>query len=196
MNKISAILMASGFSTRMKEHKAFLLYKNKTFIENIIEKLLQSEVFEIKVIIGNEDILEFTKLKFNHEKIQFVFNKNAILGQSWSIKLGVSMCKNTDAFMFFVLDQPLISVKSINVLINSFTKNTIISPKFGSISSSPKIFCQSLRKELLSLENDVGGREVIKNHLDMLKTIYIKNEEEAIDIDTKEEYEIFIRKYS
>lgn len=52
----------------------------------------------------------------------------------------------------------------------------------------PTIFPYELREELLTIEGDIGGREVIKNNPFLVKKVYIDDCILGLDIDTQEEY--------
>ena len=59
---------------------------------------------------------------------------------------------------------------------------------------NPTIFSGKYIHELLSLNDDIGGKSIIKKHLDDLEKVSMHNEVEMMDIDTREEFSEF--KYS
>ncbi len=185
--KIDAILMASGISKRFGEDKAFLLYKNTTFIENILNTLYLSNVSSVKAVI-NPKIYKFLSEKTLHDKIELIKNEEYLSGQSASIRLGVKSCEKCDGFMFLSFDQPLLSVQTINEVIKNFENGKIIVPKYNEKNGLPTIFDKKFTHELKHIKGDIGGRDIIKKHIQDVKFLNIQNAHEGLDIDTKEDF--------
>ena len=115
-------------------------------------------------------------------------NEKYFMGQSESIKLGVSCTKDED-IMFFTGDMPFITVETIKKIISiSWEKNLITIPCAVGKRFSPVIFPSRYREKLLELSGDTGGREIIKYETD-LNFAEFKNQTEFLDIDTKEEFD-------
>lgn len=188
--KISAILMASGTSSRLGKDKAFLKINKINFIENILSLLIKSQIFEIKVV-ANSKIFNFLCEKKWNSKVQILQNIDNHLGQSSSIKIGVEACSSTDGYMFVALDQPFLTITTINQLINSFQKSKIIVPYFGDKTGLPTIFDREFKDELMGISGDIGGRDIIKKHSNVVKLIHIKSDKEGFDVDTRDDYELF-----
>ena len=87
-----------------------------------------------------------------------------------------------------VCDQPFISVKTLNLVIDNFVSGDkgIVCVGCGNNKGNPVIFSKKYINELLSLEGDNGGKKVINNNLNDLKIVKIDNEIELVDIDTQE----------
>ena len=56
---------------------------------------------------------------------------------------------------------------------------------------NPTIFSRKYKDELLNLKGDVGGKFVMKKHLEDLEKLLITDKLELMDIDTREELENF-----
>ncbi|GAA0077393.1 molybdenum cofactor cytidylyltransferase [Clostridium sp. CTA-5] len=183
--KINLILLASGNSIRFKSNKLLTIVNNKPMYMNVVEKVLKVDFNKIILVTQYEEI----KLALPKQDIQVVMNKNSELGISHSIKLGIQNDMNADAYMFMVCDQPFISLKSIKTLINRFIKSDkgMACVENNGKLGNPTIFSKKYRDELLSLKGDIGGKFVMKKHLDDLERVIIINEIEMMDIDTREE---------
>ena len=109
INLISAIIMASGFSRRMGENKLLMKYNNKFLIQYTLDTISKCN-FEDKVVVT-----QYEKVKEIGENLNFkvVINEHSNKGQSESIKLGIKNCKESEGYMFFVGDQPLLEGKDI-----------------------------------------------------------------------------------
>lgn len=185
---ISAIVMASGLSKRMKKDKLHLEINNKKIYEYVLETIKQYNFYETIVAAKDDDIIEKAR------GLGFVGVKNTkyYLGQSESIKAALENCKQTDGFMFFVADQPFIKLETVEKLCNEFTRNpnSIIVPYYNGIKGNPVIFPNSMKDQLMALENDNGGKVVINNNTDKVMRVDIATNNEYMDIDTKEDYEL------
>lgn len=188
--KISGIIMASGFSRRMKRDKLLLKLGDKTLLERVIDACITSQLDEIMVVYRSEKIKD---IAISYD-LKTVLNKNAEKGQSESVKIGLkNIDSDTDGIMFIVGDQPFLDSKTINILINKFIadKEKIIIPRYGEDTGNPTIFPISLKDQLNKLSGDVGGREIIDKNLKQVKYVDIKNQKAGMDMDTASEYEKF-----
>lgn len=183
-NRITAIIMASGLSTRMGDNKLLLNYKNEPIIQYVFEAVKNCLFYEVIVISQYNEIKEISE---NYE-FKYVHNEKSDIGQSESIKLGILNSKPCDGYMFFVGDQPLVDEIYIKNMISAFYKNLdyIIIPKFKNKTGNPVIFPFSKKEELLKLKNDEKGKKVI-NKTSNIKYIEVP-ESMLFDIDTKEDY--------
>lgn len=186
--KINLILLASGNSTRFKGNKLLAPVNNKPMYMNVVEKIVKLNFNKIILVTQYEEI----KGELSKYPIQIVMNENSELGISRSIKLGINEDVEADAYMFMVCDQPFISLESMENLIERFIKSNkgmaCVEHK-GSLGN-PTIFSGKYKHELLSLNGDVGGKTIMKKHLDDLEKVQIIHEVELMDIDTREELEM------
>lgn len=188
---ITAIIMASGFSERMGSDKLFLKVNSQTLIERTIKIVKGSKIDNIIIVYRDKRIKDIAK----NQGIISIYNNNAKKGQSESIKLGIkSADERTKGFIFFVGDQPFLSIEVINKIITEFKKRReeIIIPLYNGKRGNPIIFPALLKKDLLLINGDIGGREVIKNNLDIVNYIKIHDKYLGIDIDTIEDYKKII----
>lgn len=184
---ITGIIMAAGFSKRMNKDKLMLDFGGISIIEMVIKAIKESNIDEIILVYREEKIKEIG-IK---NKVKTVYNDRAKLGQSESIKLGVNASPiETDAFMFFVGDQPFLDPSIINELIDVFEEqNTdIVAPMYKGKRGNPIIFSSKLKDELLKIEGDDGGKSIVAKIYDEVKFIHFDNDTARLDIDTWDEY--------
>lgn len=184
---INCIVMASGYGSRIGTNKLLLEYRDKKLIEHIMDKILQINFYSRIVVAKDKEVLDIACKR----GFKVVENKNSILGQSQSIKLGIENSPVAEGYMFFTGDQPLLSKLTIEKMIDAFKNNpqNIVVPKYKERNGSPVIFSSIFIDELKALKGDKGGREVIKRNKDSLVFIEVENEYELMDIDTWEDYE-------
>lgn len=187
--KISAIILASGFSKRMPQNKLKLPINGKQIYQYIVDNISQIE-FAKKIIVTNDEEISFYASQKN---ILAIPNARAEEGKSASIKKGVENSENVDAYMFFTADQPFLTVPTIKNLMEFYCKNKdyIIYPKYGNDRGSPVILPSKYKNELLNLEKDKGGASLINENNS--KFLIIENTIEGFDIDDTESYEKIIK---
>lgn len=103
---INAVIMASGFARRMGANKLLLNYKGCSIIEHVFREVSKIDFHQVVVVSQYEEVL----LLCNKYGFEYIDNKNANIGQSESIKLGVLNSSKCDGYMFFVGDQPFIDL--------------------------------------------------------------------------------------
>lgn len=111
--EISALVLAGGKSSRMNgNNKAFLKYKNKTFIENILEVL--DEFNKIYISVDNKE-----KYKdLDYELIEDEFKEIGPIGGIYSSLKVI----REDYIFVTACDMPKISKELIDVLKENLTK--------------------------------------------------------------------------
>ena len=187
--KINAILMASGLSTRMGENKLFLDFKGKKIYQHTLDLLKDLDFNKVIVVSSYDEILK------EAEEMGFVgtFNDDNEVGKSSSIKLGVRECED-EAMMFFVADQPLLSLKTCEKLIDAYKhKELITHPVVNDRRGAPVIFPNNYKEDLYKLEGDQGG--MILAYKQEVNKVEISDESELLDIDTVKTYEDMKEKY-
>jgi len=185
---ISGIILASGFSSRMNREKLTLAVEGTPMLERVIRAATASTLDEVLLVYQKDEIRDLGE-KY---RLSLVHNSHPEYGQSAAVKAGVKCaCPESDGFMFLVGDQPYVSAVTIDRLITVFNKdmNRIVIPVYGSRRGNPVIFPSSLKRELLLLEGDVGGRAIINKLQNLISEVAIQEEREAMDVDTDEAYE-------
>ncbi len=185
--KITAIVMASGMSKRMKADKLHMKINNRFIYEYILDTISRHDFYEVIVVAKDDDILAAAK------NLGFVGIKNTTfhIGQSESIKYGVQAAKTCDGFMFFVADQPFIKIETIRTLCNKFSENenSIILPYYNGVRGNPVIFPYNFKNQLMDLDGDNGGKVIINQNQERIIGIDITTQYESMDVDTVQDYE-------
>lgn len=183
---ITGIIMASGFSKRMGKDKLLMEIDGVKMLERVIRSCTQSILDRVILVYRKEEVRRIGE-KYD---IQTIYNPNAHLGQSESMKLGIRASLDSQAYMFLVGDQPFINSKLINRLIEEYKKGeySIIIPCYNGRNGTPTIFSSRHRDELLKVEGDKGGRDIIKANTASVKKVYIEDERIGFDLDVLEDF--------
>lgn len=192
--KINLILLGAGSSKRFNGNKLLTKIKDKPMYMNIVENILDLNLNKIIFVTQYEEI----KKQLVDYNIQVVMNENSELGISHSIKLGIEADNNCDGYMFIVCDQPFIRAETMKALIDVFIKSGkgMACVEYNNQLGNPAIFSKKYKAELINLQGDVGGKFVMRQHFDDLEKVQACHGLELIDIDTKDELENILKKYT
>lgn len=196
MDKIPILLLAAGSSSRMGSPKQLLPWGNQTLIEHQIETLLKTEN-PVNVVLGAKSKLILPIIE--KYEINIFINSNWKNGMGSSISYGIrqvgSELPNTQGILMTLLDQPLMTSKHIQNLINEFqvgNKQILASKDASGWLGVPALFDRFYFEKLLQLKGEEGAKKIIQKYKSAVKSFQCG--ELLEDIDTPESYEKLLRK--
>lgn len=183
--KIAAILLAAGRGERFIGNKLLENYAGKPLYLHTFDLILAAGFLKVVVVTQYQQIIAHV----SGTSARAVQNPDSSRGISSSIRIGLQNCGVWDGVMFFVGDQPHLSLHTVAGMIEMFISepSCIISAAYGDCPGNPVIFPWRLMDELMALKGDIGGRAVIRNHPDILRYYMVSNPIELKDIDTRED---------
>jgi len=189
--KITAVILAAGTSSRMTAGNKLLLdYGKRTVIEQVLLNTADSNVDDVLVVTGYESDRLQDKLKNRlTERIRLVHNADYQRGRAASVKCAVrNLGEDVDAALFMVADKPGVQAVLINRAIDMFlqARPAILYVRTPGGRGHPIIFNRSLFDELLTLEGDRVGEELIAHHRD--RVCELEDSADQIDINTEKDY--------
>jgi molybdenum cofactor cytidylyltransferase len=183
--KLSAIILAAGYSRRFGSNKLLALYHGMPLLHHVISQCHASLVDELLVVYRDPQVLDVVQ-KF---PVRPLYNGNAHEGMSASVKLGVSNISTCASGCMIVMgDQPLFLTSDFNRLIHAFKKNPIIvAASTDGKRSTPVIFPKKYFEELLNSTGDAGGRHIIERE----PSLFVPYPPSKIwDVDTWDDIEV------
>jgi len=193
---IMGIILAAGTSSRMgSANKLLLPYKDHTVIEEVLTQMSESAVDGIVVVTGHyRDRIEGLLAGFPADRIQPIYNPDYRLGRAESIKCAIrQVAGKADAALFMVADKPGIASGLIDRAIGLFKKErpALLYIETPSGRGHPVIFSRSAFDDLMSLQGDCVGNELVARYAD--DTVTLKDENMQIDIDTEDDYKMLLK---
>ena len=186
---INAIVLAAGESRRMGKPKPLLRFKDKTFLDQIISALRDSDVDRITIVLGAD--AEMIKNSVDLSGTNIVINKDYKKGQLSSLSAAIEDTpQETDAILVCLVDNPFITKEVINKIIAKFkeTNNPIIVPVFNGQRGHPTLFSKSLFSELVNAPKEQGARYVLYSNAEKVLELETSESTILIGIDTPEDY--------
>lgn len=183
------IYMAAGNSRRFRGNKLLYSVNGKPLYRYGLETLLevQNKYPNTTLTVVVQEQLIYDTLQ--NEKIQTIYNPDSKKGVSYTIKAGIRALENVkseDFVMFVVADQPGLTADTVERLIHAECKvGECAAVRYGSREGNPVMFSAALLPELLELQGDEGGKNVMRRHT----CIYVEalNENELDDIDYRDD---------
>jgi molybdenum cofactor cytidylyltransferase len=201
---ITAVLLAAGESRRMGEFKQLLRLGGKTFVEHCVDNLLASTVDDVIVVTGHRE-LEVVRAIANRP-VKIVHNPDYQCGMASSIKQGVRhVSENADACLISLVDQPRIDTVVIDRLVQVYKDGVykdgasdggrllIVIPTYEERSGHPILLDLALREDILTMDVDVGLRQVVSAHSGSITRVPVSSADVLEDCDLPEDYERLLK---
>jgi molybdenum cofactor cytidylyltransferase len=188
----AAIVLAAGASNRLGKPKQLLMYKDKTFLRHILDIVTISNTYPVITVLGAGSHLTAKEIPAD-KNIHTIINGNWKEGIASSIRCGLNallqIAPGCHGAIFFVCDQPFISLTLVNQLLNiqQKTGKAIVACSYGDTVGTPVLFKSTFFPELLTLQGDAGAKKIIKQHSGAVATVTFPKGH--IDIDTDTDYE-------
>lgn len=181
---VTAIILAAGFSSRFGSDKLLTVFEDKPLVQHVMD-VVAGLPFEKTVLVYRDEAVK----KLAPPTMQCVNNPNSSEGLSSSVKCGLLHCGKTDAFLFFMGDQPFVDEDTVSQLVKAFhdRKGSIIVPLYDGQRGNPVLFDPKWRRELMELTGDSGGRGLIDANSDQVCFIRAVDSKTGRDIDTREQ---------
>lgn len=193
--RVHGIVLAAGFSRRFGENKLLYSLEGKPMYEHVLEQL--SCMREKKKLDTLTLVTQYEEIKqaAGQRNVAVVKNEDSSRGISSSLNLGLTKAMEAAEkgkehyYMFFVADQPFLKQETIEEFLSAFLKT---GKGIGCVcrkgaSGNPVIFHEKYVRELQRLTGDVGGKQVLKRHMEDVFFYEVSDERELKDIDRKEE---------
>ena len=184
VDHIAVVILAAGRSTRFGSQKmTHRLADGKTILQTCIEQY-QRVSSNVSVVINNDSILERSLKDSN---VNIVVAKNADKGMSQSLIAGMQNQTNVDAWLIALGDMPYIKTSTLEKLTTQSAKNNIIVPVCDGRRGNPVIFGCDFQAELLTLEGDVGAKQLIELNQSRITKVQLDDDGIFHDIDRVED---------
>jgi molybdenum cofactor cytidylyltransferase len=196
---ISALVLAAGYSSRMKRFKPLLQLGQTTVLERCVRLFNDAGVQDIRVVIGHR--ADELKPLLDRLGVRWVVNRDFDEGMFSSVRAGVEDLKpSCHAFFLLPVDIPLVRRTTVLDLLaaRETHKADIFYPTFLGRRGHPPLIAATCRSALLSWEGDGGLRAFLDQHTpeDRNADVPVADEHVLLDMDTPQDYGDFAERLS
>lgn len=187
---ISGVILAAGTASRMGKIKQLLPLGPQPMLWHVAAAACQSQLDEVLVVTGAS--AEPIAAAVNELPLRIIHNPDWQQGQASSLRAGLlSLQPTTEAVMFLLADQPLVTPQLINTLIGEWRSSgkTIVCPRYEARRGNPVLFdLAAWRADLEQLDGDQGARQILAAHPEAIGYLHVATDEIFLDVDTIKDY--------
>jgi len=186
---IWAMILAAGESKRMGKPKLLLPFGEKTMIETVIDRVIQSKAEKILIVLGSNR--EKIEKKIGNLPLEIAVNPDFREGMLSSVQRGLeALPEEARAVLVFLGDQPSIPSEVIDSVIDAFRKTGkgIVLPVYKGERGHPVLIDMKYRHEVENLNPEVGLRELVYGQPDDILEVEVDDAGILRDINDIEDY--------
>ena len=191
VNRVAAVVLAAGGSTRMQAgHKLLLPVNGRPMIATVVDQVLSADFRPLVVVTGFNGDAIIQALE--GLPVQGVVNRRWRQGLASSLKAGLQALKpEVQGALFVLADMPLVDVKTLVALREQFTKqgcNAIVYPAHQGRQGNPVLFPRRFFSEIMALKGDRGAQGVLRRHAADSIALPVDSRAVLVDFDTDQDY--------
>lgn len=186
---ICAIVLAAGQSRRMGTQKLLLPYAGSTVIAVIVDRLRESRVDEVLVVVGRDR--EALMAALSDRPVSFVINPAHGSEMLDSLRCGLrALPDGCEAVLVALGDQPGLSSALVDGMLSAFhtAEPSIIVASHEGRRGHPLLFPIGYRAEILTHFDDTGLRGLLHAHPDQVRDFPASEPAVLLDMHTPEDY--------
>lgn len=187
---VAGLILAAGESSRMGADKPLLMYRGKTFLENIIAALRGAGIQRIVVVLGHhaEEIQQALDLA----AVEVIVNRDYRQGQTSSLQAGLQLLARNipDCVVVCLVDHPAITADTVGKLIHHFkySGHPVIIPQMNGKHGHPILLAKELFGEFLALGPGQGADTIIHARRSLTEFVEVTDPGILLDVDVPESY--------
>lgn len=188
INKVAAIILAAGGSSRLGRPKQLLDWFGKPFVKQLVDIAHHMKLNPVVVVTGSS--YEAIEKAVEEENIIIARNEDWQKGQSSSMQVGCNafQSQQTDAFIIFLCDQPQVSQELIEKMLLEAQREDIdiVATSVNGKICPPTLFKTKCLDGIMTLQGDQGGRALFNQY----NTQELEWHDDRLlqDTDTEEDY--------
>ena len=186
---VAGIVLAAGASTRMGRNKLFVELEGETLLRRAVRRASDAGLDRVIVVLGHE--ANRVREGLSGLPCEPVFNADYANGVNSSLRTGIRAVSEEAAAAIVVLaDMPFVTTAMIATLVEKYRRSAaaLVISDYGGVNAPPALYDRSLFGELLSMEGEGCGKQVVKRHRD--EALSVSWPVEALtDLDVLEDYE-------
>ena len=191
VNRVAAVVLAAGGSTRMQAgHKLLLPLQGRPLIATVVDHVRAAGLRPLVVVTGFNGPALLQAL--DGRPVQLVANRRWRQGLASSLSVGLQALPPEACGALLVLaDMPLVSAKTLQALKEQFTRHScdpIVYPTHQGRQGNPVLFPRRFFDEIMALKGDRGAQGVLHRHAAESIALPVESQAVLVDCDTDQDY--------
>lgn len=195
-SSVAVIILAAGFSFRMKSFKPLLPLGSNSVLETAIRSFQDAGFRDIRVVLGHKaaELLPVC----DSMQVRSVFNDNYAEGMFSSVKAGVgSLGPEVSGFFLLPVDNPLIHKNTLHRLYQVFNlgQKGIVYPVCQGERGHPPLISCTYTEKILAWTGEGGLRALLERYQADSIEVGMDDQGVLLDMDTPEDYRVMLKYY-
>jgi CTP:molybdopterin cytidylyltransferase MocA len=189
-DKMAALVLAAGYSSRAQGFKPLLPLGESTVIENTLNSFCRAGISDITVVVGHR--ADELAPVLDGLKVRHVFNERYAEGMFSSVITGVQALRpDAEAFFLLPADIPLVRSHTVRLLVRAFreTGADVVYPVFQGERGHPPLISVSLLPAILAWNKPGGLRSLLAHYEPKTYEVDVLDEGVLLDLDTPADYQ-------
>jgi CTP:molybdopterin cytidylyltransferase MocA len=202
--QVAAAVLTGGRSNRMGQAKALLELQGRTFLDRVLDTLVEAGIVDIVVVTGEHDRAIREHLDRSPRPgapVQLVANPDPSRGQLSSLHVALDTVEAIerdrggtdpfDAILVALVDFPLVRASTVRALLSAAatTGAPVTRPVAGLVHGHPVVFARETFGALRAAPAGEGARAVVHAMGPRVCNVAVDDPGTCEDIDTPEAYE-------
>lgn len=187
--RVTALVLAAGYSSRMGTFKPLASLGTCTLIEEAVTRFLRAGIEDVRVVAGHR--ADELKPVVEALGVRWILNPDYDRGMFSSVLAGVkSLEAGVDAFFLLPGDIALVNPETIRALFNAYDPDDpkIIYPRFDGRRGHPPLIPAVHLRQDLSSEYEGGLRALLGRYEHNAMDIDVMDENILLDCNTPKDY--------
>jgi molybdenum cofactor cytidylyltransferase len=162
---VAAIVLAAGSSTRMGRNKLLLEIEGETLVRRVVRAAADAGLDRVVVVLGHDEPL--VRAQLDGLACEMVVNSDHARGAGTSVHTGVRhVGAEAEAAVIVLADMPFVTAAMIAALADRYRamRAPVVFSLYGDVQAPPTLYDRSLFPELLAIDDDRGGKQVVLRH--------------------------------
>ena len=175
--RIGALILAAGFSSRMGAFKPLLPIGSATVLEEAITRFQEAGIAAVKVVVGYEAERIIPILE--RAGIEWVLNDQYERGMLSSVLVGVrALDPELEAFFLLPADTPLVKPRTIATVLEAYRSGEarVVYPCFRDVRGHPPLLSRACIPIDLASDSPGGLRAYLSQHEQSARAIEVPDQ--------------------
>jgi len=181
--RVAAIVAAAGESRRFGSPKMLAPFRGEPLLRATVRNVTKAGLDEVIVVLGPD--ASAVQDALNDLPVRITINPDPSQGLGSSIAAGVRAAASAEAVIVVLGDQPTLDAAVVRGLYDAWLRTgaAIVLPEYRGQRAPPVLFSRRVFPELLKLEGEAGGREVVSRDPARVHAVHLDQDVPA-DVDT------------